>query len=242
MKKVIIITRRVSKPIAIESNSREIPYIYYNAHYYSRLFAKCVMDLSPNALAYMGINKFYSLSGVEADPRLVPGINGNFKLKKVHEVEIPEAADDSLSGFFTDLAGKNPVDKCPYESMMIDSDTELIQVFMDEVKYGIIGDENLALSAVLRKDLILSVCRDCGVERNGENILYIHDKEWGMDCRMVGGKEYMQDHEDLPSDVVVIADYFKYVGVFMHLGGNVLFEAIRSQRFGEIVMNTDDDF
>lgn len=242
MKKVIIITRRVSKPIAIESNSREIPYIYYNAHYYSRLFAKCLMDLSPNALAYMGINKFYSLSGVEADPRLVPGINGNFKLKKVHEVEIPEAADDSLSGFFTDLAGKNPVDKCPYESMMIDSDTELIQVFMDKVKYGIIGDENMALSTVLRKDLILSVCRDCGVERNGENILYIHDKEWGIDCRMIGGKEYMHDIAELPSDVMIISEYFKYVGVFMHLGGNSLFEAIRSHRFGEIVLNSGDDF
>ena len=214
MKKVIIITRRDSKPITIEKTERDIQSTNFNIHYYCRMMAKCLLELSPTTLAYMAIDRFYKISGLKRDDRLKPGIKGTFPgVKKCGEVELPMATKSSdLSDFFTEIAKSIPGDKNPYESIVVDEKIEVIQVYMDSVRNGLIGDGNLALATAMRYDLILSVCKDCGVKEDGENILYVHDKEWGVDCRMNGGMEYNveSDVNSLPDDVRDLSKFFKY--------------------------------
>lgn len=113
---------------------------------------------------------------------------------------------------------------------------EVCFVFLDKI-FGLFVNSNDEYQLFLngkesdeRLEFIKAICEDCGVENNGNNILYIHDKEWYN-----SGKEEVALYKRAPNydktrcKYKEFAEYFETIQVFTH--DSLSFERIKELKF-----------
>ena len=117
----------------------------------------------------------------------------------------------------------------PYHRLLInDGEDEIIIVDYQAIRDRFSAmTRNFIISNDLRLELILSVCKDCGVPEDGRNMLFIHDHEWGENLSATQCKEILCDGSGkLPNDLATLKDCFNYVGVFTHTSNMVYNKAL----------------
>lgn len=92
-----------------------------------------------------------------------------------------------------------------------------------------------------RLGLMKAICNDCQIDENRDgNILYIHDKQWGLLDKQVELFNQLKDREVGWDDKIITKEelsalkkYFSYASCFQHIGGEgSLFNNICQLNFG----------
>lgn len=105
---------------------------------------------------------------------------------------------------------KNMGNRPPYITIT-DKNSDIIILLWDRVP--------IISSGFNRLDLVLNICKDCGIEpiENNSNILYIHDKEWGIDADHQLYTNTMKSDYITDSEYSEMKKYFNSAIAFQHI-------------------------
>lgn len=198
---------------------------HFNAYIYKRLLLDCVLalNLADGETAEEVVARFRQIYNIPSHELLSEEV--------FEELEFEEAVDyicnnKKLECLLLEWA-KDPsgiIVRHPYHTIPTnDGADEIILVDYQPIRDNFAAmSENLTISSLLRADLVLSICSDCDIPTDGTNILYVHDKEWGLNLNVGEYKEILVDGVgNLPRNVSDLGKYFNYVATFIHRANKV---------------------
>jgi hypothetical protein len=226
--KTIIVTRSSEKPIEIAS-----PFFVentytthnFNAYIYKRLLLDCILalDLDDGETTEEVVARFKQIYNIPSHDLLSEEVFEEFEFEEAVDYICNNKELESLLLEWSKDPAKTIVKQPYYTLPANDGADEIILVDYQFVRDNFVSmSSNLKISSLLRSDLIMAICMDCNVPKDGANILYIHDKEWGQDLEQIECKEILVDGEgDLPKNVLYLKEFFNYVAAFIHRSNKV---------------------
>lgn len=249
MRKVVIITRRIAyesgkasdEITKIEKSDNSVGNININNYTYKLIeddFKSSKQDQEYRYPELLSGIADEDVKEIVAKRRAKPKYE---EFKRINPPEHPQYVPWVFEKYIASVLDNILSEAKPYVCFQYRNGDEKIEVcfvFLDEI-FGLFVGKNSTDKYQLflnggkedeRLMFIKAICEDCGVEENGNNILYIHDKEWyNSGYEEVALYKRAPDYDEKKCKYKELALYFEAIQVFTH--NSPSFERIKELEF-----------